>query len=123
MTSSPLGLYLPDQHGNWAVRYPTQVWSGLFEVLLFVGLLRFSAWQETYRADRHVPAWLLRDGTLTFLYLFLFCLERFLLEFLRQDYMPIWGPFSLPHLLMLAGMTLVLALLYRQTRIRPLPVQ
>lgn len=121
-TASPLGLFLPDQHGNWAVRYPTQIWSGAFEALLFVGLLRFSTWQEAHRADRHAPAWLGREGTLTFLYLLLFCLERFVLEFWREDYLPIWGPFSLPHLLMLGGMTLVLAFLYRQNRSQALPV-
>ena len=122
VTTSALGLYLPDQYGNWAVRFPTQIWSGLFEALLFVGLLRFSAWQNNHLADQHVPAWLVREGTLTCLYLLLFCLERFVLEFLRQDYIPIWGPFSLPHLLMLAGMTLVLAFLFRLNLRQALPV-
>ena len=113
-TASALGLFLPNQHGDWAIRYPTQILSGVFEALLFLGLLRFSTWQEAHRASRSAPGWLVQAGTLTYLYLLLFCLERFWLEFWREDYLPIWGPFSLPHLLMLGGIALVLAFMVRQ---------
>lgn len=94
-TGSFLGMYTPDNVGNWAVRYPTQVMSMVFQLAFFFGL----TWLAKNR-----PAWLRPRGSIFWLYLFLLCLERFALEWLRYDYAPLWGPFSLPHIYMLAGM-------------------
>jgi prolipoprotein diacylglyceryltransferase len=45
-----------------------------------------------------------RDGVFTALYILLFCLERFSLDFLRADHWPVWaGPGQL-QMLMLAGL-------------------
>jgi phosphatidylglycerol:prolipoprotein diacylglycerol transferase len=98
ITDSPLGLYLPDDHGIWAMRYPLQIVSGGFQLLLFGGLLALD-WQR-----RRLPAWLRRDGVLTAGYLILFCVERFSLDFLRADHDPVWGGLGQPQLLMLAGL-------------------
>lgn len=97
-TSSPLGMYAPDSSGVWAMRYPTQIMSMGFELLLFVGL----SWLY-----KHRRGWLKTEGVIFYLYIFLFCLERFALEWLRFDYRPMWGPLSLPHLYMLAAMLVV----------------
>jgi len=91
-TDSFLHLHLPDEQGAWADRYPTQPMSGAWQLLLFLWLARPRAW----------PAWLNVRGARTAAYLLLFCAERFTLEFLRADYQPLVGPFSLPHLWMLA---------------------
>ncbi len=98
-THSILGMHAPDTAGNWAMRYPTQIMSAVFQVALFVGL----SW--LYRQRR---GWLQADGMIFYLYIFLFCLERFALEWLRYDYRPIWGAFSLPHIYMLAGLAAAL---------------
>lgn len=97
------GLYLPDERGIWEQRYPTQILSGGF--YLAWGL--FSLWMQSRPAE-HRPAWWNTSGGPTLLFLFLFCLERFSLEFLREDYRPLWGPLSAPALLMLLGMGLML---------------
>jgi len=91
-TDSFLHLHLPDERGVWADRYPTQIISSACQFLLFLWLARPRAW----------PAWLNSRGARSAVYLLLFCTERFTLEFLRADYRPLVGPFSLPHLWMLA---------------------
>ena len=98
-TASAFSLRLPDTHGVWAQRYPTQIISLVFQVALFLGL----TWLY-----RHRRGWLRADGMIFYLYIFLFCLERFALEWLRADYVPIWGPLSLPHIYMLAGLAAAL---------------
>lgn len=95
VTTSPLGMYAPNTSGVWAMRYPTQIMSMGFELLLFAGL----SWLYNHRRGR-----LKAEGAIFYLYIFLFCLERFVLEWLRFDYRPMWGPLSLPHLYMLAAM-------------------
>jgi phosphatidylglycerol:prolipoprotein diacylglycerol transferase len=97
-TEAALSLYFPDEHGVWAHRYPTQIISSVFQLLLFLWLARARPW----------PAWLNRRGARAATYALLFCVERFTLEFLRADYRPLVGPFSLPHLWMLAGMAAVI---------------
>ncbi len=51
ITDSWLGLYLPDEHGYWAVRYPTQLLSGLADLLIFLSLLAL----ERYGLRRAKP--------------------------------------------------------------------
>ncbi|HPN53363.1 MAG TPA: prolipoprotein diacylglyceryl transferase, partial [Anaerolineaceae bacterium] len=98
-TSAFWAMYTPDVDGHWLMRHPTQVISCLWQLTLFGGLMAFDAWRTKRPAQ--APAWLLRDGLITYAYFFGFGVERFLLEFLRYDLKPIVGPFSLPHFLML----------------------
>jgi phosphatidylglycerol:prolipoprotein diacylglycerol transferase len=98
ITNSPLALYLPDDHGVWGMRYPLQIVSGGFQLLVFIALLVLD------RQRSHLPAWLRRDGMLTTIYLNLFCLERFSLDYLRADHDPVWNGLGEPQLLMLAGL-------------------
>lgn len=71
-TTSFLGLYLPDVHGVWAVRYPTQ----LFYILLGFGLF-FLLWH--YRKKKRFK------GELVFLYLFGYGIGRFLIDLMREE--------------------------------------
>jgi len=78
-TTSWLGVYLPDNAGNWAVRYPTQLLSAGANLLIF-GLL--------LAVERRLPV--RRDGVLAALYGALYCLERFVNEALRADAVPLF---------------------------------
>ncbi len=93
-TESIFSMHMPDTEGHWAMRYPTQIASLLIQLGLFLFLIRTEA----------LPAWLKPPGRVLFFYGFVFCLERFVLEFLRYDYRPIAASLSLPHWLMLLGM-------------------
>ncbi len=95
VTTSFLSMWSADTAGVWAMRYPTQLMSMGFELLLFFGL-------TALEKDR--PDWLKAGGSIFYLYIFLFCLERFSLEWLRADYKPLLGGLSLPHVYMLAAM-------------------
>jgi prolipoprotein diacylglyceryltransferase len=112
-TDSFLGMPAPNTQGEWADRYPTQLMSGGFQ--LFCGLLamRFEDWRSA------IPGWLRRDGLVLYAYLFLFALERFVLDFLREDYAPLWGAFSLSQALMAAAMLAALLGLVWQARLLP----
>ena len=94
-TDSWLGVYLPNVHGDWMVRYPTQLMSSAANLLIFVGLLAF----ERYGAHRRGKGqgWPF-DGFLFLLYVNLYCFKRFTIEFLRGDYNPVVGPFSVTHI-------------------------
>ncbi len=78
VTTSWLGVYLPDHDGVWAVRYPTQLLSAAANLLIF-GLL-LAVERRRARAG---------DGVLAALYLGLYCLERFINEALRADTIPL----------------------------------
>ncbi len=103
-TDSILGMHAPDDHDQWANRYPTQLLSGGAQLALFVFFFWLSRWREKPPTQGGWKAWLNRPGALFWLYLLAFAVERFLMDFLRYDYRPIWGPLSLPQLLMLAVM-------------------
>ena len=95
-TDSWLGVYLRNVHGEWAVRYPTQLMASAADLLIF-GLLLLI---ERLAARRH---WYF-DGLLFLGYVFFYSLKRFLLEFLRGDVLPVWGPVTWVHLYTLVGM-------------------
>jgi phosphatidylglycerol:prolipoprotein diacylglycerol transferase len=103
-TDSFLAVFMPDNHGHWTMRYPTQLMSGAVQLLLFGVMLRLDSWLRAHRADTSLPAWLRAPGVITFGYIFFFCLERFSLDFLRYDHQPVIGMFSLASIYMLAGM-------------------
>ncbi len=108
VTQSVIGMNMPDEYGVWAKRYPTQLMSAGFELFIFFGL----SWLDAQRRKTdglRLPAWLYPRGVIFFIYVLLFCIERFTLEFIRYDYHPVLGIFSLPHLLMLGGMLATLA--------------
>lgn len=99
-TTSWLGMRLPDEAGQWAVRYPTQLMSGVLNLLIFLLLIAVEryGWRRVGR-DRGWPF----NGFLFLLYICLFCIERFSMEFMRADHVPLVGPLSWIHLATLAG--------------------
>lgn len=104
-TAGWLGFYLPDNHGDWQMRYPTQALSLLANLGIFLLLLAVER-----RGRGRLPAgetWPF-NGFLFLLWIELFSLERFVQEFLRQDALPLLGPLSLVHLVS-AGMALAAA--------------
>ena len=71
VTTSVLGVYGPDQSGEWAIRYPSQLYEGFLEgIVLFVVL-----WIYT-RKPRPVMA-------ASSVFLTLYGLFRFIIEFIR----------------------------------------
>lgn len=98
-TGSIFGMYLPGSDGVWAARYPTQIINCAAEILVFAGLV----WLDSWRKKGRGPLWLRLDGTIALLYLLYFCLERFALDFLRADHLPVWGAVSQIQAVMLAG--------------------
>jgi phosphatidylglycerol:prolipoprotein diacylglycerol transferase len=117
-TDSWLGLYLPDASGTWAVRYPTQLLAAAANLLIFFTLLAV----ERYGQQRSPLSPLGRgaggegesrpfNGFLFLLYLDLYCLKRFLMEFLRGDAIPLLGPITWVHLYTLAGLVAATALI------------
>lgn len=71
-------FYLPEIHGVWAYRYPTQMLLLVFNLLLFIGLWRM-------RARLKEP------GSLTMVFLLVYCAGRFLIDGLRGDMPMVWG--------------------------------
>jgi len=71
-TASLLGIYQPDTLGNWTNRYPTQIVTGLFCIVLF-------AWLERRSKDRSFEGYILLN------YLFVYNTGRVLLDFMRGD--------------------------------------
>lgn len=107
-TASPLGLYLPDHDGLWAVRHPTQLLAAGADLLILAVLLAVER-----RAHRRVPP---PAGSLFLLYLVFYSLKRFALEFLRGDALPAAGSLSWAHLVSLAVLAVTLAHLGRRRR-------
>jgi phosphatidylglycerol:prolipoprotein diacylglycerol transferase len=119
-----LGMYLPNARGEWAVRYPTQLLSagadlGIFIILLLVeryALRRAGRGKElvlsgaTASQQAAAHRWPF-DGFLFLLYVGLFSLKRFVIAFLREDAMPVLGPFSTMHLYAVAGLALATGLI------------
>ncbi len=105
-TDSWLGVYLPDDRGLWAVRYPTQLLAAAANLLIFLALLAVDRYGR--RQSRLSPGgggtWFF-DGFLALLYILLFSLKRFALAYLRQEgAVPLLGPLSWMHLnALLAG--------------------
>jgi phosphatidylglycerol:prolipoprotein diacylglycerol transferase len=101
-TTSWLAVYLPDMYGRWAMRYPSQ------PVDILIGLLMAGALFALERGlHAHRPGWYF-DGWLFWLYVLVFCLQRFYLEFWRADTPPLFGPFSWNHLYCVIGICLAL---------------
>ena len=71
VTDGPFGVYLPDVHGVWAYRYPTQILLLFFDFGLFYWLWRGRDKQSF-------------DGKLTLSFLIIFGIGRFLIDGLRN---------------------------------------
>lgn len=71
-TTGLLGFYLPDAHGNWAMRYPTQ----FFYIVLGVGLFLF-LWFSRKKKQF--------EGEIALRYLLIYGIGRFLIDPMRAD--------------------------------------
>ena len=97
------------QHGAW--RHPAQLYTALYAAALFVVLL---ALRERLSA---------REGDLFRLYLVLFCLGRFLLEFFRERSL-VFAGLSLAQIVCLeTAAAIALTYLLTQRRRRPAPTE
>ncbi len=104
-TDASWAVFLPNEAGEWAMRYPMQMISGVAELAIFAGLMLFERARERHGADHPLP------GLVFLLYVLLFCLERFAVEFFRADWVALVGPFSAVHVGMFAGMCVSAALI------------
>ncbi len=110
-TESWLGMWMPDEAGWWAMRYPTQILSGVANLLIFGLLLAVERYgQKRVGKDRGWPF----DGFLFLLYVGLFCIVRFSTEWLRGDAVPLLGPLTWVHLATLAGLATVIVIMVTQ---------
>jgi phosphatidylglycerol:prolipoprotein diacylglycerol transferase len=112
-TESWLGLYLRDATGAWYTRYPTQLMSSAGDLSIFLALVVLENW-KLRQAKRGLPA-LLFDGALLLIFVFLYCLKRILIQFLRYDYAPVLGPLDATQLICLAGLLAAALLLLWNT--------
>jgi len=106
-TNLPLGLYLPDAYGAWAVRFPTQWLSTGANLLILSVLLYVDHHTPRERETSHMATFRQRrpmDGNIAALFVALYSLQRFALAFLRADAVPVLGPLSWMHLTSLAGL-------------------
>lgn len=96
-------LVLPDSNGVWASRYPTRIASIVANMLIFALLLAL----ERYAVKRQGESagWPF-DGFLYFLYIELYCAQRFFFEFWRADMPQLIGPFTWTHLYCVIGIGL-----------------
>jgi phosphatidylglycerol:prolipoprotein diacylglycerol transferase len=112
-TQSWLGLYLRDATGAWYTRYPTQLMSAAGNLLIFLFLVVLESRKFRQRA-RGLPT-LLFEGALLVVFVFLYCLKRLFIQFLRYDYSPVLGPLDATQLICLAGMLAAAFLLLKNT--------
>ena len=105
LTTSWLAMRLPDDHGLWASRYPTQIVDALLNLLILFILLGFERWA----ARRGKPQGWPFEGFLFWLYTLLFCGQRLYFETWRGDTPPLIGSLSWNHLYSLLGLLAALA--------------
>ncbi len=95
-------MRLPDIHGHWASRYPTQLADILANLLIFalLAMLERRAGRSAPHPDRARGEGESRpfDGFLFLLFVMLHYGQRFVFEFWRADAPPLAGPFSWTHL-------------------------
>ena len=106
-------MMLPDDHGVWASRYPTQIVSISALILIAGAILVF----ERYRMSRwgKTSRWPF-PGFLFMGYVLLFCVERFYFEFWRADTRTLVGPLTWNHLYCAIGITVAVTLMVRGFR-------
>ncbi|MBN1136922.1 MAG: prolipoprotein diacylglyceryl transferase [Anaerolineae bacterium] len=106
-TNSWLGVYLPDDTGVWADRYPTQLLAAGANLLIFLILVTVERFIPPHpppaeggseKAPPSGGGWRF-PGFLSLFYIVLFSLKRFLLASMRQEgTIPLVGPLSWMHL-------------------------
>ena len=96
LTDGPLAMYLPNVNGEWARRYPTQLMALIANLLIFVTLLAVERYGKHRASPGHTWPF---DGFLFLLYVELYSIKRFSLEFLRADAEPVMGPLTVTHIL------------------------
>lgn len=94
-TGSVLGLYLPDEQGVWAVRYPTQLMSSVVNLCIFAVLVAFERYGQ--RRAAAAQSWPF-NGAIFLLALILYSAKRFVMGYLRDSGTPLLGPFTWMHL-------------------------
>lgn len=104
ITESWLAMWLPDVDGNYAWRYPTQYISIGMNVFIAGTLL----WLERLSSVRwsHSKGWSF-PGFLFWMYVVLYCSQRFIFEFWRGDKAPLLGNFTIIHLYCIIGLLCV----------------
>jgi len=133
-----LALYLPDSYGDWAPRYPTQLLSAAALLLILALLLTVErmlrpdppvllrqAQDRLFPAGKGGGSLLLTGagrgvrfpGAMTLLYLTLYLLLRFSIEFIRGDALPAWiGPLNTIQVACAVGLLLVVMAAGRQLK-------
>jgi len=107
-SDSLLAMALPDLNGVWAARYPTQWLSAGANLVIFFMLVSWERYgTNKVGAKKGYPF----DGFLFLLFLELYFIKRFLVQFLRNDNLPLMGPLSGTHLFFLAGIGMVSSVL------------
>ena len=106
-TFSWIGILLPDNEGILATRYPTQLMSSVINFGIFLVLILF----ETYQKKNNKESWP-SSGFIFLLYIELFSIHRFAIEFLRGDTIPFWGSFSMGHTITLTVFLLNSAIMF-----------
>lgn len=101
-TESWLGMYLRDNTGAWYTRYPTQLMSAAADLGIFLVLVALEHWKAG-QAKRGIPTSLF-DGALLVIFVFLYCLKRVFIQFMRYDYSPVLGPLDATQLVCMAGL-------------------
>lgn len=112
-TQSWLGVYLRDETGAWYTRYPTQLMSAAGNLLIFLTLVGLESWKS--RQIRRGLSPTLFDGALLVIFVLLYCLKRFFIQFLRYDYSPVLGPLDTTQLICQAGLLAAASLLVENT--------
>ena len=112
-TNSWPSMVLPDAHGAWASRYPTQYVSIGANLLIAAAIVAFERYRIVTRGkDSDWPF----PGFLFLTYVLLFCTERFYFEFWRADTRTLVDPLTWNHLFCAIGIAVALPLMIRGFR-------
>ena len=93
-SDSWLAIDLPDAHGVWQPRYPTQLLAAAGNVAILFLLLAAERWRRRRGRGDEWPF----AGFLTLLFGGVYAGKRLLVEFLRDDPPVVWPPFTWAHL-------------------------
>ena len=101
ITDSWVAMWLPDINGIYAWRYPTQYISIGMNLLIAGILLWFE--RDSSNRWRNSKGWAFH-GFLFWMYVFLYCFQRFFFEFWRGDKASLFGAFTIIHIYCMIGM-------------------
>lgn len=124
-TDSWLGMYLRNIHGDWAVRYPTQLMYLVINLIIWQALRAYERYGQrragqTWGRAPDVPQMWPFDGFVALLYADLYWIKRFSTEFLRADGILTLGGVNWAYILSACGFVFTTALfVHRLYRTRP----